>query len=71
MYILERIMPALMDFFGPDEEKIKLWLDTPNPQFGGISPMEMMLRGRGEKLLTFVLDAKEEWTATRNEAPEA
>jgi hypothetical protein len=44
----------VMEFFEGDAEKTKLWLTTPNPQLGGISPHEMVKRGRLEKLYNFV-----------------
>lgn len=35
-YIDENVLA----FFNGDEEKFKLWLNTPNPQLGNVAPMK-------------------------------
>lgn len=41
-------------------DKTFLWLSTSNPHFGNISPAEMILRGRGHKVIKFIQTTKEE-----------
>ena len=48
------------EFFPREPHKVKLWFTTPNPQFGNISPRDMIRFGRYNKLRQFVLDAREE-----------
>lgn len=42
-----------------DDEKVDLWLEARNPLLGEQTPLEMIRDGRGEKLLTFILQARE------------
>ena len=44
--------------FGGDERKTKFWLKTPNPNFGGATPRDLIIRGRYQKVLQFILAAK-------------
>jgi hypothetical protein len=37
-----------------DEGKTVLWFTTENPNFGGIAPLEMIYKGRAEKLERFI-----------------
>jgi uncharacterized protein (DUF2384 family) len=37
-----------------DEVKTFLWFGTPNPMLGGCKPIDMVLRGREEKLIQFI-----------------
>lgn len=37
-----------------DIRKTSMWFHANNPLLGGISPMQMIMRGRSEKLLKFV-----------------
>ena len=43
--------------FFKDRIKAKLWMDTENPSLGNISPNDMIEFGRGEKLITFIMDS--------------
>lgn len=45
---------AVAEFFQGDEEKTKLWFNTPNPLLGGLSPVAMCRAGGVHKLLAFV-----------------
>jgi hypothetical protein len=47
--------------FEGDLEKTKFWLNTPNPNFGGSTPKNLILRGRFHKLLKFIIAAKQEY----------
>lgn len=52
------------EILGP--EKALLWWKTPNPMFGGISPM-WLCAGPGErKVRAFILDAYEDHKAAEN-----
>ncbi len=53
--------------FFDDDVKTKLWLQTPNPMLGNVSPRDMIRFGRYNKLLRFVTQAMEEG-AGRGEA---
>ncbi|MBS0378113.1 MAG: hypothetical protein JSS29_06490 [Proteobacteria bacterium] len=43
--------------FFQDDIKTKLWLQTPNPLLGDLSPRDMLRMGRYNKLLRFVTQA--------------
>jgi hypothetical protein len=46
--------------FFQDDLKTKLWLQTPNPMLGNVSPRDMLRFGRYAKLLRFINQAMEE-----------
>jgi putative toxin-antitoxin system antitoxin component (TIGR02293 family) len=54
--------------FFQDDIKTKLWLQTPNPMLGNVSPRDMIRFGRYAKLLRFVTQAMEEGSVS-GEAP--
>jgi uncharacterized protein (DUF2384 family) len=54
--------------FFQDDVKTKLWLQTPNPMLGNVSPRDMIRFGRYAKLLRFVTQAMEEGSVS-GEAP--
>lgn len=39
------------------ENKALVWMATPNPNFGNVSPVQMIMNGRGHKVKQFVEDA--------------
>ena len=43
-----------------DSEKAMIWMNTPNPLLGQLVPLNMILIGRGHKLLAFIKNAKDE-----------
>lgn len=43
-----------------DDEKASIWMTTKNPNFGNVSPMGLILRGRGNKVIQFIGYAKDE-----------
>ena len=49
-----KVRSLIYQYFNGDSEKVILWLDTPNPNLGNISPDEMINLGRVENLLKFV-----------------
>jgi hypothetical protein len=61
--VLERIeeianvCTLVAGFFDGNAERTALWFRTPNPQFGDISPRDMIRYGRYKRLLQFVLAA--------------
>jgi hypothetical protein len=55
--------------FFQDDVKTKLWLKTPNPMLGNVSPRDMLLFGRYAKLLRFINQAMDEG-GTSAEAPQ-
>jgi hypothetical protein len=60
------ICNLVFQFFN-DPVKTKLWLQTPNPMLGDVSPRDMIRFGRYNKLLRFVTQAMDEGGA-RGEA---
>ena len=44
--------------FDGDKKKTLFWLNTSNPNFGGTSPKNLIVRGRYHKVLKFILAAK-------------
>lgn len=45
------------EIFHGETTKALFWVKTPNPHFGGVSPREMIIRGRQRKVQAFVLTA--------------
>ncbi|MCM2280578.1 MAG: MbcA/ParS/Xre antitoxin family protein [Bdellovibrionaceae bacterium] len=43
--------------FEGNVEKTKYWINTPNLNFGGAAPRDLILRGRHRKVLSFILSA--------------
>jgi hypothetical protein len=41
-------------YFDDDLFKTHLWFSTDNPMLGGTSPNQMILDGRGKKLIKFI-----------------
>ncbi len=56
---IANICTHVAEIFKGDLGKTKLWVETPNPALGDISPKAMMRFGRYQTLLKFVLDAKD------------
>ncbi len=56
---LAAALEFVADTFNGDIEKTRFWLNTPNPNFGGATPKNLILRGRYSKLLKFILAAKQ------------
>lgn len=54
------LINSVAEFFGGDRTKTKLWFSLRNPCLGDISPREIILIGRYEKLLRFVINALSE-----------
>lgn len=47
-------MPTILEFFKEDIGKARLWMNIPNPSLGDISPIDLVIMGRGEVLLKFI-----------------
>jgi uncharacterized protein (DUF2384 family) len=45
--------------FKGDVKKTQFWLNTPNPNFGGASPKQLILNGRYNQVLKFILASRE------------
>jgi uncharacterized protein (DUF2384 family) len=54
---LAGILEFVADIFCGENKKALFWIKTPNPHFGGMSPREMIIRGRQRKVQAFVLAA--------------
>lgn len=57
MEIPESIIGPVKDYFDGDLEKVSLWINAENPQLGGVSPCEMLLMGREDRLQKFIDEA--------------
>jgi len=53
-------LEVVADIFNGDKVKTKFWIKTPNPNFGGASARDLILRGRYRKVLQFILAAHKE-----------
>lgn len=53
------IYELVFRFFN-DDRKTRLWLSTASPMLGGVSPRDMVLVGRYDRLLRFITQAIEE-----------
>jgi uncharacterized protein (DUF2384 family) len=56
---IANICNLVFEFF-QDDVKTKLWLQTPNPMLGNVSPRDMIRFGRFNKLMRFVTQALDE-----------
>jgi hypothetical protein len=58
----QRLQATIMlsRFFKDDLKKVDLWMRMDNPLLGNVSPMHMILIGRGHKLLNFMKTMLEE-----------
>mgnify|MGYP001571004288 CR=1 FL=1 len=54
---LAGILEFVAEIFNGEAKKALFWVKTPNPHFGGVSPREMIIRGRQRKVQSFVLAA--------------
>lgn len=50
-------MELVAVIFDGNIDKTRFWLKTPNPNFGGTSPRELIIRGRYKRVIDFVQDA--------------
>ena len=56
---LATALEYVAETFDGDKTKTLFWLNTPNPNFGGSTPKNLILRGRYHKLLKFILASKQ------------
>lgn len=56
---LATALEFVAETFDGDKSKTLFWLNTPNPNFGGSTPKNLILRGRFHKLLKFILASKQ------------
>lgn len=54
------VAALVAEFFEGDLRKTALWFRTPNPMFGKLSPRDMIRLGRYQKLLAYILEARNE-----------
>lgn len=57
---LAMALEYVADTFGGDLTKTLFWIKTPNFNFGGFSPRQLILRGKYKKVIDFILTAKSE-----------
>lgn len=55
---LASALEFVAESFGGDTDKASFWIKTPNMQFGGTSPRNLILRGRYKRVLQFILSAQ-------------
>jgi uncharacterized protein (DUF2384 family) len=53
------ICSLVAEHFSGDKFKTALWFKTPNPMLGGINPRDMIRLGRSNKLIAFIMEAKQ------------
>ena len=53
-YVFHRILAKIMKHTKWDIIKATIWMDSENPFLGGVSPINMILRGRAHKVEKFV-----------------
>lgn len=54
------LLEMLKPFFPyKPEEKSRFWMEVPNPNFGGVAPIDLIILGRGHKVRAFIESAKE------------
>lgn len=56
---LANIANLVAEYFDGDVQKVGLWFELQNPLLGSVSPRNMIRGGRYQRLLNFVLDARE------------
>jgi len=56
---IANIANLVAEFFEGDAQKVGLWFEIANPLFGNVSPRDMIRMGRYQKLLRYVLEARE------------
>lgn len=49
----------VVEAFKGDIKKTQFWLNTPNPNFGGASPKKLIINGRYNQVLKFILASRE------------
>lgn len=50
-----RVMGLAISYFDGDEEKVRTWYRTENPMLGNISPLQMIMDGKAERLYEIFL----------------
>lgn len=50
----------IKEYFQGDTRKTWLWFNSRNHSLGGVSPMDMLRNGRGDKLKKFIDNALDE-----------
>lgn len=56
---IANICSLVAEFFDGDAQKTAMWFKTPNPMLGGIKPRDMIRLGRYNKLLNFIIEARD------------
>jgi len=57
---IANIANLVAEFFSGDAQKVALWFEIANPMLGNISPRTMIRLGKYKRLLSFVLQARED-----------
>lgn len=55
----ELIYSLVVEHFEGDKQKASLWMESKNPNFGDVTPLDMIRFGWGNKVLFFIREAKE------------
>ena len=56
---LASALEFVAETFEGDKDKTLFWLKTANPNFGGSSPKNLIIRGRYHKVLKFIFSVKQ------------
>lgn len=62
------ICTLVAEYFEGDAQKTAMWFKAPNPMLGDITPRDMVRLGRSNKLIKFILDAKDQNKAEKEES---
>lgn len=54
------ICSLVAEYFSGDVGKTAMWFKTPNPMLGDVTPRDMIRLGRSNKLIRFIMEAREE-----------
>lgn len=57
--IPDSIWDPLESFFHGDKDKVRVWLTTENPHFGGCEPVALISKGRVHKVEGFINASRE------------
>ena len=53
----QKVYDVILEYFNGDKSKALAWYMAVNPALGGISPYEMIKKGRGAKLMKYLRSA--------------
>ena len=58
---LAAALEFVAETFDGNATKTKFWIKTPNPNFGGSTPLNLIIHGKHQKVLNFILAARKNY----------